>query len=116
MDDEQMTETPTEAAPAQPETTTGSPLARPLPTYITTDRLEHDGVVYLKGAQFTHPDPALIAELRKLGTLALPEELMAAEDLAHQARAREEQLRQQQAEIEALKRQIAVLNKGGKGR
>lgn len=76
-------------------------------TYIVRGTLQHDGRSYPPGSQFASDNAELIADLRRLGALALPAETMSADEIA----AREAQLQAQNAqlaaELEALKSQVA---------
>ena len=116
------------AAAAKASVSSTSPLAvpvQPLPVYIIApdQRLEYadpdpaggsvQGKTYLAGQTFSHPDEHLIAQLRKLGVLKLPEELASAEDLAASAREKDALLAAQAAEIEQLKAALAVTGKSG---
>lgn len=74
--------------------------------YVVQGTLVHDGVAYPHLARFRSADAALIATLRKVRALVLPNEIESAEDVAA-ARARlERENADLAAQIEALRAQV----------
>ena len=76
-------------------------------TYIVQGTLQHDGKSYPPGSEFSSDNAALIAELRRLGALALPAETMSADEIAAREAALQAQNAELAAELEALKSQVA---------